>query len=231
MKNGNMKNDYFSRHWVTECINSGGLFSYIISAGTFDEETGGVDIIFWDFWGEMHNAELKVQNKSVEDLWTSDFTGVSFYNVPQRTDSHDTFNNLLTGSNAYDSVKPAEIPEKFKGKKFFIVNADSNRDGSFMFENEEEKYNCKWLKILKGKQDLILIYKDGVLHIPYQTIRKNCLGYIRYYDRNTQSRNAYYSSGDRRKRWGIKAAIEINNVGMTWIPLNDIPDNVYGNNI
>lgn len=226
-----MKNDYNSRHWLTDCINSGGLFSYILSATTFDEETGGVDEILYDIWGNVHKAEVKVQNKSVDDLWTSNFTGVSFFNVPTRSDTFESFDNIFTGSNAYNQVEQTEIPDKFKDKKFFIVNADSNRDGCFMFQNENPQYNCKWLKVLQEKQDFILIFKDGVLHIPHQTIRNNCLGYIRYYDRNTQSRNAYFNSGDTRKRWGIKAAIEINNVGMTWIPLTDIPDNVFGNNI
>lgn len=223
-------NDYNSRHWTTDCINSGGLFTYIISASTFDEENGGVDLTLLDCWLNTHPAELKVQNKSINDLWTTDCTGVSFYNVPSRTDTYDTFDNILTGDNAYNQVEHAEIPDSFKGKKFFILNADSNRDGSFMKENNNEKYNCKWWKMLKSKQDLILIYLDGVLHIPYSTIRKNFLGYIRYYDRNTQSSYATYNANDKRKRWSIKAAIEINKKGMTWIPLTDIPQDVFGNN-
>lgn len=225
-------NDYNSRHWVVDCINSGGLFSYIISARTFDVEDAGEDIIFLDIWGNEHNAELKVQNKSISDMWTVDWTGVSFYNVPSITSTTDNFNNELTGDSAYKDVEKGDIPDNFKGKTFFIINADSNRDGVFMRENANPKFNCKWMKMLKEKQDLILIYKDGVLHIPYRMIRKNCLGYIRYCEKNTQSRNAVYNANDTRRRWGIKAAVEvdINKKGMTWIPLNDIPDNVYGNN-
>ena len=221
-----MANDEATRQYVTGWLNKQ---DWVVTATTFDgAEDGGVDITYTTSAGTF-NCELKSQRKLRDDCWTADSPNVSFWNVPKKSDTYRTFDNKRSGFNVHDEVGSAATPTAFDGKRFFILNADSS-GGDFMVEYKEEKYQCKWLKMLKQKQSLIILYQDGILFMDNKALRKNFIGYIRYKEPEWTNKTSSFKSRRTGKRWGIKAAIDIDGDGVQWIPIANIPKELFEKN-
>lgn len=218
-----MINDEATRLWVTTWLNEQ---DWVLTATTFTKEDGGADIVYITSAG-THNCELKSQRKYHYEAWDADNVNVSFTDTPKTNDTNATYTNNYTGDCRYNVPEKGDTPDKFEGKKFFIVNAD-NANGEFMKEHSNPNYNCKWLKILKNKWDLIILYKDGMYLISNDDIRKRFLGYIRYKEREWTNNTGYYKSFNNSYRWGIKGCIELGEDGFLY--MDDIPHELFEKN-
>lgn len=220
-----MKNDEESRIWVTNWLNQQ---DWIVTATTFSAECGGADIVYTTSAGTVP-CELKTQRKTSDECWDFETVNFSWFNTPKRTDTNATFKNLMTGNSMYDLLIPkGEMPVEFSGKTFFIFNADGGNDGAFMVEHDNQNYDCKWLKILKQKQSLIILYKDGAYIMDNKKIRKQFLGYVRYLEKEWTNKSGFYKIKNNPLRYGIKAAIELREED--FIPINDIPRKLFNKN-
>lgn len=218
-----MKNDEESRIWVTNWLNQQ---DWIVTATTFSAECGGADIVYITSAG-THNCELKTRRKTHDYQLTSDNPNVSFTNCPKRSDTYTTFDNLFEGDNMFRYAPKGETPEQFKNKSMYYLNADSSK-GEFMKEHADERFNVKWLKVLKQKETLIVLYSDGLYIIDNPTIRKHFIGYFRYKQREWENQSGYFKTESNNSRWSIKAAIDLD--GIEFIDIDDVPPSIFGKN-
>ena len=217
------KNDEHTRAWVTDWLNQQ---DWCVTATTFDNEDGGADITYTTSAGTF-NCELKSQRKNHDEAWDVYNQNISFCNVPKKSDTNDTFENKFRFEDRFNGVSGATIPDKFYDKKFFIINSD-NSNGDFMKEHANSNYDCKWLKMLKGKQTLIILYKDGLYIIDNQELRKKFLGYVRYGETEWTNKTGYYKTEGNQYRYGIKAAIELSDDDFLY--MGDIPQDLFRKN-
>jgi len=95
-------------------------------------------------------------------------------------------------------------------------------------EHNNPTFDCKWLKVLKNKWDLIILYKDGLYVLSNDEVRNRFLGYCRYKEREWTNSSGYYKSYNNSYRYGIKACIELGDDG--FLPMDDIPQELFDKN-
>lgn len=217
------KNDENTRLWVTTWLNNQ---DWVISATTFDNEDGGADIVYTTSAG-TYNCELKSQRKNHDEAWDVYNPNISFCNVPRKSDTNDTFENKFKFENRFNGVSAATVPYTFYEKKFFILNSD-NSNGEFFKEHSNPKFDSKWLKMLKGKQTLIILYKDGMYIIDNAELRKRFIGYCRFGEREWENKTGFYKTEQNRFRYGVKACIELDED--SFISMDDIPPHLFRKN-
>lgn len=218
-----MKNDEESRIWVTNWLNQQ---DYVISAWTFTEENAGPDIVYITSAG-THECELKTRRKTHDYQLTSDNPNVSFTNIPKKSDTYTTFDNWFEGDNIFRYAPKGDTPEQFKNKSMYYLNADSSK-GEFMKEHTDQRFDVKWLKVLKQKETLIVLYTDGLYIIDNPTIRKHFIGYFRYKQREWQNETGYFHTESNNSRWSIKAGIDLD--GIDFIKIDDVPQSIFMEN-
>lgn len=218
-----MKNDEESRIWVTNWLNQQ---DYVISAWTFTEENAGPDVVYITSAG-TYDCELKTRRKPHTYQLSADNPNVSFTNVPKRSDTYTTFDNWFEGENIFRYAPKGDIPEQFKSKSIYYLNAD-NSNGEFMKEHTDWRYDCKFLKVLKQKETLIILYTDGLYIIDNPTIRKHFIGYFRYKQREWQNETGYFQTESNNSRWSIKAGIDL--YGIDFIEIDDVPQSIFMEN-
>lgn len=219
----NMKNDEESRIWVANWLNEQ---PFVISAWTFTEENAGPDIVYITSAG-THECELKTRRKTHDYQLTSDNPNVSFTNIPKKSDTNTTFDNWFEGDNIFRYAPRGEEPERFKGKKIYYLNADSSK-GEFMKEHADQRFDVKWLKVLKQKETLIILFMDGLYLIDNPTLRKQFIGYFRYRQKEWENNTAYYNGDSNNMRWSIKAGIDLS--GIEFIEIDDVPLSIFNKN-
>lgn len=222
----------------TEFINNYLMgYDWVTSAWTSTEEDFKFDCYFKTS-ANTYGVEIKtLQNQyimsgsEISDYFkignTSGLTrNFRYCNVPNKKDDLEEIFAEYYGSVDTTSLEEYDndttpMPEEFKHKKVWIVNASAIAGGK---EIVMSNYS-KWYKLKTGHNMLIIMAQDGLFIFTEKAINKAFLGYCRMKCRHTNNSNAVYT--DTNEYYELKALLDMS-YGK-FIPM-DISKNILKNN-
>ena len=204
-------------------------YDWITSAWTDSEETFGWDSYITTSAGTKYGIELKTaQNHTLMDGDTIN----EYFNIECTTglcrnfrycyipNKDEELENIFC--EYYDSIDTNSLedydedctpmPEEYKGKNVWIVNASIIMQGTEIVMSNKSK----WYKLMSGQNMLILMAQDGLMIFTPKAIRKAFMGYARMKCKHTNNANAV--TKDFNVYYEVKALLDMNFA--KYVPIN-----------
>lgn len=148
-------------------------------------------------------VEVKTNSHENNDeqnaLYAADW--FTFANIPQRSDTQDSFvyynqPGINEDVDSYIERLGVErsIPSEFVGRRFYMLIAES-ANGVFLDKR------CKWRTFMDCEESLLIECPDGFYYLPYRCVDKCFVGYGRAFLYIQQENNATYKAWNRDDKY------------------------------